>query len=304
MINMGFRFRKSFKAGPFRATISKSGISTSFGVKGARITKKANGNTMSTVGIPGTGLSYVSETSNKSKKKTKAKEATKMTSNSYVPYEQKHFSNYTEYTDPQTIDAPRKPKFMGVMKNIGISIAIMFAILIAAVIVDTPALIGFGLIGVIIQACVKGKKWRKSYMLLREPVSFEKWQDYINSPNMFSYVRGNLTDEQFMAYINMVDYCGGTDKVFTPAEFNTAKDSTTSSYMFNKLYEFGYLVKPARGKYALNMDKVNYMTEMYEKAQAGKKARYDAFIKECETYNENARIFNSNLIKSRQPKQL
>ena len=93
---MGFRFRKSFKAGPFRATISKSGISTSFGVKGARITKKANGNTMSTVGIPGTGLSYVSETSNKSKKKTKAKEATKMTSNSYTSYEQKHFSNYTE----------------------------------------------------------------------------------------------------------------------------------------------------------------------------------------------------------------
>ena len=303
MINMGFRFRKSFKAGPFRATISKSGIGTSFGVKGARITKKANGNTMSTVGIPGTGLSYVSETSNKSKKKTKVKEATKMTSNSYVPCEQKHFSNYAEYTDPQTVDAPRKPKFMGVMKNIGISIAFMFAILIAAVIVDTPALIGFGLIGVIIWACVKGKKWRKSYMLLREPVSFEKWQDYINSPNMFSYVRGNLTDEQFMAYINMVDYCGGTDKVFTPAEFNAAKDSTTSSYMFNKLYEFGYLVKPARGKYALNMDKVNYMTEMYEKAQAGKKARYDAFIKECETYNENARIFNSNLIKSRQPKQ-
>lgn len=300
---MGFRFRKSFKAGPFRATISKSGISTSFGVKGARITKKANGNTMSTIGIPDTGLSYVSETSNKSKKKTKVKEATKMTSNSYVPYEQKHFSNYTEYTDPQTADAPRKPKFMGVMKNIGIFIAIMFAILIAAVIVDTPALIGFGLIGVIIWACVKGKKWRKSYMLLREPVSFEKWQDYINSPNMFSYVRGNLTNEQFMAYINMVDYCGGTDKVFTPAEFNAAKDSTTSSYMFNKLYEFGYLVKPARGKYALNMDKVNYMTEMYEKAQAGKKARYDAFIKECETYNENARIFNSNLIKSRQPKQ-
>lgn len=300
---MGFRFRKSFKAGPFRATISKSGISTSFGVKGARITKKANGNTMSTVGIPGTGLSYVSEASNKSKKKTKAKEATKVTSNSYTSYEQKHFSNYTEYTDPQTVDAPRKPKFMSVMKDIGISIVVMFAVLIAAVIVDAPALIGFGLIGVIIWACVKGKKWRKSYMMLREPVSFENWQDYINSPNMFSYVRGNLTDEQFIAYVNMVDYCGGTDKVFTPSEFNAAKNSTTSSYMFNKLYEFGYLVKPARGKYALNMDKVNYMTEMYEKAQAGKKVRYDTFIKECETHNENARAFNSNLIKMRSPKK-
>ena len=303
MINMGFRFRKSFKAGPFRATISKSGISTSFGVKGARITKKANGNIMSTVGIPGTGLSYVSETSNKSKKKTKAKEATKMTSNSYTSYEQKHFSNYTEYTDPQTVDAPRKPKFMSVMKDIGISIAIMFAVLIAAVIVDAPILIGFGLIGVIIWACVKGKKWRKSYMVLREPVSFEKWQDYIKTPNMFSYVRGNLTDEQFMTYIHIVNYCDGTDKIFTLPEFNIATNLNITSYMFNKLYEFGYLVKPARGKYALNMDKVNYMTEMYEKAQAGKKARYDTFIKECETYNENARIFNGNLIKSRQPKK-
>ena len=303
MINMGFRFRKSFKAGPFRATISKSGISTSFGVKGARVTKKANGNTMSTVGIPGTGLSYVSETSNKSKKNTKAKEATKMTSNSYVSSKQKHSSNYTEYVDPQTIDAPRKPKFINIMKNIGISIVIMVAVLIAAVIVDTPMLISFGLVGVIIWAFVKGKKWCKSYMLLREPVSFEKWQDYINSPNMFSYIRGNLTDEQFMAYINMVDYCGGSDKVFTPAEFNATKNSTTSSYMFNKLYEFGYLVKPVRGKYALNMDKVNYMTEMHEKAQADKKTRYDAFIKECEIHNENARIFNSNLIKSRQPKK-
>ena len=300
---MGFRFRKSFKAGPFRATISKSGISTSFGVKGARITKKANGKTMSTVGIPGTGLSYVSETSSKNKKKTRAKETTKMTSNSYVSYEQKHSSNYAEYTDPQTVDAPRKPKFISVMKNIGISIAIMFTVLIAAVIVDTPALIDFGLVGVITWAYVKGKKWRKSYMTLRKPVSFEHWQDYVNSPNMFSYIHGNLTDEQFMAYVNMIDYCGGTDKVFTPAEFNAVKSSTTSSYMFNKLYEFGYLVKPARGKYALNMDKINYMTEMYEKAQAGKKARYDAFIKECETHNKNARIFNSNLIKSRQSKK-
>jgi len=301
---MGFRFRKSFKAGPFRATISKSGISTSFGVKGARITKKANGNIISTVGIPGTGLSYVSETSNKSKKKIKAKEVTKMTSNSYASYKQKHSNNYIEYTDPQTIDTPHKPKFMNVMKNIGISIAIMFAILIAAVIIDAPNLIAYGGSGVIIWICVKSSKWCKNYIMLRKPVSFEDWKDCVSSPNMFSYVRGNLTDEQFMAYINIVDYCSGTDRIFTPAEFNaTTKNSTISSYMFNKLYEFGYLVKPARGIYALNMDKVNYMTKMYKKTQADKKARYDAFIKECETHNENACIFNSNLIKSRQSKK-
>ena len=58
------RFRKSFGFGPFRATISKSGISFSAGVKGARITKKANGKVASTVGIPGTGLYHYEEYGN------------------------------------------------------------------------------------------------------------------------------------------------------------------------------------------------------------------------------------------------
>ena len=39
---MSTRYRKSFKAGPFRVT-SKSGSSYSAGVKGARVTKRADG---------------------------------------------------------------------------------------------------------------------------------------------------------------------------------------------------------------------------------------------------------------------
>ena len=66
---MGLRFRKSVSMGPFRATLSKSGVSFSAGVKGARITKKANGNLMSTIGIPGTGIHYTKEKSIKSNNK-------------------------------------------------------------------------------------------------------------------------------------------------------------------------------------------------------------------------------------------
>lgn len=62
---MGFRFRKSFGFGPFRTTISKSGISTSVGVKGARITKRADGKTQTTLSIPGTGISHVSTSGGK-----------------------------------------------------------------------------------------------------------------------------------------------------------------------------------------------------------------------------------------------
>lgn len=64
---MGLRFRKSIKLGGLRINFSKSGIGYSFGGKGARITKMANGRTRTTLSVPGTGISYVSESSSKKK---------------------------------------------------------------------------------------------------------------------------------------------------------------------------------------------------------------------------------------------
>ena len=58
---MGLRYRKSIKMGPFRINLSKSGIGYSVGVKGYRVTKKANGGYRTTTSIPGTGISHVTE---------------------------------------------------------------------------------------------------------------------------------------------------------------------------------------------------------------------------------------------------
>lgn len=66
---MGFRFRKSIKAGPIRVNLSKSGIGYSVGGKGLRVTKKAGGGTRATVGIPGTGISYSTDSKKKVAKK-------------------------------------------------------------------------------------------------------------------------------------------------------------------------------------------------------------------------------------------
>ena len=63
---MGLRYRKSINFGPFRLNFSKSGIGYSVGVKGYRVTKKANGGVRRTVSVPGTGISYVTETSRRS----------------------------------------------------------------------------------------------------------------------------------------------------------------------------------------------------------------------------------------------
>jgi hypothetical protein len=57
---VGIQYRKSFKAGPVRITASKSGISYSAGVKGARITKRADGRVQATASAPGTGLRHTS----------------------------------------------------------------------------------------------------------------------------------------------------------------------------------------------------------------------------------------------------
>mgnify|MGYP001412331189 CR=1 FL=1 len=59
---MGFRFRKSIPIGKhFRINLSKSGVGYSWGVKGARFTKTANGKNRTTLSVPGTGISYTAE---------------------------------------------------------------------------------------------------------------------------------------------------------------------------------------------------------------------------------------------------
>ena len=74
---MGFRFRKSIPIGKhFRINLSKSGIGYSCGVKGARFTKTANGKNRTTLSVPGTGISYTTDSKAHTSKKKPAKKKT------------------------------------------------------------------------------------------------------------------------------------------------------------------------------------------------------------------------------------
>ena len=69
---MGFRFRKSINlGGGFKVNLSKSGVGYSWGTKGVRYTKTASGKKRTTLSIPGTGISYVSESGGKTKSQKK-----------------------------------------------------------------------------------------------------------------------------------------------------------------------------------------------------------------------------------------
>ena len=57
---MGFRFQKRIKILPgITINLSKSGLSTSFGPRGAKVTL-GHGQTRTTLGIPGSGISQTS----------------------------------------------------------------------------------------------------------------------------------------------------------------------------------------------------------------------------------------------------
>ncbi|MCQ2531578.1 MAG: DUF4236 domain-containing protein [Saccharofermentans sp.] len=60
---MGLNFRKSISIFPgVRLNLSKSGVSTSFGVKGMRQSISTTGKAVTTLGIPGTGVYYTKQT--------------------------------------------------------------------------------------------------------------------------------------------------------------------------------------------------------------------------------------------------
>ncbi len=80
---MGFRFRKSFKIAPgVKLNLSKKSAGVSVGGKGFRKSFSTSGRSTTSVGIPGTGLSYVStsDSSSKSKKSSNKGSASNMNS--------------------------------------------------------------------------------------------------------------------------------------------------------------------------------------------------------------------------------
>lgn len=72
---MGLRFRKSFNFNGFRVNFSKTGVGYSYGIPGFRYTVTADGRERVTVSIPGTGISYVEESSARKRQDSELEQA-------------------------------------------------------------------------------------------------------------------------------------------------------------------------------------------------------------------------------------
>lgn len=119
---MGLRFRKSVHIGKFfRINISKSGVGYSFGVKGARVTKKGGGGMRSTLSIPKTGISYVSDSkshkTHTSKRQTQATQVKDTQSVQYNQIDEKYNSQVLKHL-------VKKVKFVLILPKIMFALAI------------------------------------------------------------------------------------------------------------------------------------------------------------------------------------
>lgn len=286
---MGFRFRKSIKAGPLRVNISKSGIGYSVGVKGARITKTAKGNTRSTLSIPGTGISYVSETSNKQKGKGNKMqykiESTIKTAEKDVVF----------VKDPQTEGVPTKKEKNKFILVFWIWFASVFATIgISSILFPLIAIQG----GIY---CYKNSCWRKGFLPLKNPIPYEQWFER-HTPALTDYMDKNLTQQQIETYAKVLEFCDfgeNIEKEFTLAELNIALNTTITSYALNKLYELGFLIKPQRGKFALNEIRITELKGKLEGCIALERQRYQNIVESCDQYNNYAREYNLKIIENR-----
>lgn len=64
---MSWIFRKIFRFGPFRTTLSKGGVGMSWGIPGFRIGVSPTGRKYLSIGIPGTGLYFLKYLSSEQK---------------------------------------------------------------------------------------------------------------------------------------------------------------------------------------------------------------------------------------------
>lgn len=93
------QFRKSKKFGPFRLTATKTGLSLSGGVPGARVSVNTRGEVRRSVGLPGTGIYDVKKIKPRTGNQTGEDDAEESVSFEMVPSDQA--------PEPQiTIDIP------------------------------------------------------------------------------------------------------------------------------------------------------------------------------------------------------
>lgn len=160
---MGFRYRKSINlGGGFRVNLSKNGIGYSWGVKGYRVTKTADGRTRQTASIPGTGISYVEEHG-------KRQGAGRVT----APQQADPYEDYSDVKAVVSADANtlRSPEYDQLFKHIRIVKALVALFIILAILTVAAPPLCVLLLAILVVLIAKGR-----FSIIYEFDDVEQWR--------------------------------------------------------------------------------------------------------------------------------
>ncbi|HEX2149396.1 MAG TPA: DUF4236 domain-containing protein [Actinomycetota bacterium] len=102
---MGFRLRKSFKLAPgVRLNVSKSGFGVSAGVPGARYSVHSSGRRTKSVGLPGTGMGWVSTSTSSRSTRTRPQKSNAMKPGVFAPKGEKVLYEAVRNEDPAALE--------------------------------------------------------------------------------------------------------------------------------------------------------------------------------------------------------
>jgi hypothetical protein len=294
---MGFRFRKSFGKGPFRMTISKSGIGYSVGGKGARFTKKAGGGTRTTLSVPGTGISYTKDSSKHRTKKTSSANSAPIKTysfNNQTNSSTNKEKNYIVYSDERKKTKNYKKLLLNVWApRIGLFFLI-FAITFFGIVFTEHPLFALGfyaafLLPILIIKRPKYKQYRQilSKELYRYKTPIVSWDSVV--PLQGEKLIGYLQIIDFLTVDNTVNF----EKEFSLSEINsTLLTNTISQNTFTFLFNEGFLIKPARGRYKINQEKYLHYENIVKSNYDIRMEEYNNFAKQLEAYNQKIKINN------------
>lgn len=162
---MGTKFRKSIKIAPgVKVNINKKSVGLTVGKKGMHHTVNSSGKRTTTVGLPGTGLSYSKTTSSRntksaSSKNTKSAIPTHMdSSKTHTPHQMKTIENTPDTKIPATSRrySPNTYRICGIIFYVLSAFCILLGLITFAV--GGPFFLVFGVICFLL-----GRTYRKIY---------------------------------------------------------------------------------------------------------------------------------------------
>ena len=220
---MGLRFRKSVKIGKHaKINFNKNSVGFTVGTKGAHFTANSKGRKTTTVGIPGTGVSYSHTSGGKKKKSTSTTSSRGKTYASTSHESQSILKPDVSYGNPSQYKRNAN-LYIGAAALFAL-IAFMISSIIFGVLAAICVLFAWGQRKIYTALLERDKEWQQSVAVPSDPTPNEEIPEYIPDASIagFDFPKTDKNGKQMLKLVTleihgiMHEHCGTDPQMVLP----------------------------------------------------------------------------------------